>query len=249
VNLTELADALVAARRGGPRVDPPEHLTEDQAREVRAAILAATGAGADASYKIAGPTPAGRLFWGAVPAEHVHSSGAVVQTRDLAAPLLEPELALVVREALPMSASVEDVLDACDVAPGFELADSRWSRWGERDGMPSWRPSVELMIADNSNALLLVVGERTVARSLAEVEITAELLVDGEALPTPMGGPRPTTVRTAAERVVWLLGELGAGLPAGIAVSTGTVAAPVMVREGEVTGAFTHLSPITIDLR
>ncbi|GAA2592873.1 hypothetical protein GCM10010399_24390 [Dactylosporangium fulvum] len=66
---------------------------------------------------------------GVVPPQHVVDSGSTLALDDLFRPVIEPELVFVATRPLSAAAGVEEILDACLVAPGFEVPDSRYAGW------------------------------------------------------------------------------------------------------------------------
>ncbi|HXF57311.1 MAG TPA: hypothetical protein VNO34_07030 [Actinomycetota bacterium] len=156
-------------------------------------------------------------------------------------PRLELELQFVVREELPPGATAEEVLARCDVAPGFEVPDSRFRDWFGQLSAPE-------VIADDAVAGLVVVGAAWPASRVEVGAVRAELRRDGEAL---VQGSASAVMGDPAEAVAWLARELaraGERLAPGTVVSSGTFALPVPLEVGEYVGVFEPLGEVRLSV-
>ncbi|MER7003263.1 hypothetical protein ABT297_09475 [Dactylosporangium sp. NPDC000555] len=241
MSVDQLASALVLAhreKRPAPRVDEVARLGLDEAYLVQSRVferLWERGSRAVPSYKVSLVTREIQQLYGtdepalgAVPPQHVVDSGSTLALDDLFCPILEPELVFVATRPLSAAAGVEEILDACLVAPGIEVPDSRYAGW-----YPLPDGTVTELVADGAFAGRIVCGEPvrvTDAAFLAGVEVSASF--DGELFARGTG---TQVMGNPVNAVAWLsraLAAQGRIVQAGSHIASGTFADPVVVRAG-----------------
>ena len=173
----------------------------------------------------------GEPDYGCIYDDRLHTSGHEIDSGELIAPRIEPELAFVLREDLRgPGVSREDVLAATDhVVASMEVIDSR---------IADWRIGLIDTIADNASCASVILGERRVpVAGLALESVGVELAVDGEVV---QRGTADAVLGHPAEAIAWLanaLGRFGVTLAAGQIVMSGSITAAAPVETGAVISA------------
>lgn len=152
--------------------------------------------------------------------------GSTVPLARLIQPKLEIELAFVLgRTLVPGFYSDEDILAAIsEVAPAFEIADSRWQ---------GWRFGVGGFLADNAAAALYCLGSRVKFHPEQLAQVNYRLACDG----VPCGeGNAQAREDTPQANLCWLVRRLladGQCVEAGQVVLSGSLLAPLDIKAGE----------------
>ncbi|WP_413791501.1 MULTISPECIES: 2-keto-4-pentenoate hydratase [unclassified Pseudomonas] len=152
--------------------------------------------------------------------------GSTVPLARLIQPKLEIELAFVLgRTLVPGFYSDEDILAAIsEVAPAFEIADSRWQ---------GWRFGVGAFLADNAAAALYCLGPRVKFHPEQLAQVNYRLACDG----VPCGeGNAQAREDTPQANLCWLVRRLladGQCVEAGQVVLSGSLLAPLDIKAGE----------------
>jgi 2-keto-4-pentenoate hydratase len=175
-------------------------------------------------------------------------SGAVVSLAGLIAPRVEAEIAF--RFGAPLSGSgldAQDVLAATsEVAPAFELIDSR---------VADWRIRIADTIADNASSARVVLGAFRPIEDLDLRDVEMEMAVT----PGPAGEARSVVTGRGdavlghpAAAVAWLVAALdaygGEGIAAGDIVIPGAMARALPVAPGaRAHAAFSGLGDVSVE--
>ena len=205
--------------------------------------LSATGTRAQARLGLAEPV-VGVVFSDDLVTDEDGSGTVTLPRQAFRTPLVEAEIAFVLRRDLPELCSRELILEACDVAPLLEFADSRYADWPERVA----EYSAQDIVVDNALSGRVVLGATRRADSVDLRAVTARLTSGRRVLASsgsPMTSPDPVTV------VAWLaraLHRLGGSLPRGSVIATGAVAGPVAVPAGPVRAELTGIGSVTASL-
>jgi 2-oxo-hept-3-ene-1,7-dioate hydratase len=171
-----------------------------------------------AGYKVSLSTGS----WGALTDDVVLQGPASLARSRAIDPLLEGELVFVADAELTSANSVDDIVRSCRVAPGIEIADSRWEGWLPSAPDRFVVPNGSEIEADNAVSGWLVLGDpwrpaHDLALEERQISIhTSGVRIAGDALSKVMGHP--------AEAVRWLLQQLsesGRSLQVGQLVSSG----------------------------
>jgi 2-keto-4-pentenoate hydratase len=221
-----IADALLAARRGGPAVSPaPPLLDLAAAYAVQDRVAAALGGIAGWKGGPADPAAAraSPIFHGLVVHSPAHFDG-----RDFRIIGVEGEIAFVMaRGFVPGSPTADaDILDAVASAHvAIEVCDTRIEPWREADAL--WK----LADCQANRGLVLgdaVAGWRTRDLSAQHAAITADgVEIGGRTGPGPTGDPRAVLCA-----VVHHLVTQRNGIAAGAAVTTGSWTGLPLVQPG-----------------
>lgn len=166
--------------------------------------------------------------------------GGVVDTADLIAPRVEPELGFVLGETVTPPVSRLDVLRATDaVVPVVEVIDSR---------VRDWEIGIEDTVADNASSALFAVGSST--HSVTDRDLSLEgvkLRKNGRVVDSGVGA---AVLGHPAAAVAWLadtLADLGDELSAGELVLSGSMTPAVDVAAGDVvTAEFGSTGAVTV---
>ncbi|WP_328694275.1 fumarylacetoacetate hydrolase family protein [Streptomyces phaeochromogenes] len=171
----------------------------------------------------------------------VHRDGGTVPAARYCLPRIEPEICF--RLARPLrgpDVTVEDVLEATEaVAPALEIVDSR---------IRDWKITLADTVADNASAAGLVCGPWTPLGDAPDLAtVTAELIVDGEAVATGSG---KEVLGHPAAAVAWLantLAAFGTALEPGHVVLPGTMTTAPFVSAGQrIEARFSALGPVSV---
>ncbi|RKT89004.1 2-keto-4-pentenoate hydratase [Saccharopolyspora antimicrobica] len=235
--IPELARRLWHAGGGAPPVDPEvagwlddlelAHAVVDATREL------AVGAGERViGYKIGLTSQPARDAFGAVEPAAGHllagrllPAGRSLSTAGLFAPKVEVEIAFVLGEPLPgPEVTASDVRNAtAEVAPAFEIVDSRWR---------GAAPTLPMLVADNTNAARAVLGPRVALPGGSLAEAVATLSIGDREIP----GSAKAVMGDPVEAVAWLARHLlnrGIRLEAGDIVLSGTLCPPTAIGTGD----------------
>lgn len=164
----------------------------------------------------------------------------VVDTADLIAPRVEPELGFLLGEAVTPPVSSADVLQATDaVVPVVEVIDSR---------VRDWEIGIEDTVADNASSALFAVGSAT--HSVTDRDLSLEgvkFQKNGEVVDSGVGA---AVLGHPAQAVAWLaetLADLDDELTAGELVLSGSITPAVDVEAGDVvTAEFGSTGSVTV---
>ncbi|MDA3630891.1 fumarylacetoacetate hydrolase family protein [Saccharopolyspora sp. WRP15-2] len=235
--IPELARRLWQAGNGEPPVDPELAGWLDDLESAHAVEDATRALVVDAGERVIGykigltSQPARDVFGAGEPAAgHLLASrllpeGEALAIAELFAPKAEVEIAFVLGEALPgPDVTASDVRNAtAEVAPAFEIVDSRWR------GGPSTLP---MLVADNTNAARAVLGPRVGLPGGSLSEVVATLSIGDREIP----GSATAVMGDPAEAVAWLARHLlnrGLRLEAGDIVLSGTLCPPTVISAGD----------------
>ena len=215
----ELARRLIEARASLVPAPRPADLPMSLAVAVRDRCIAALSETSPiAGYKVSLSTGA----WGVLTTDMVRGNGAQISRTTLFDPLLECELVFLADHDLRPGSSSDDILDSCRVAPGLEIADSRWEGWRPSDGASFVPPDAELIAADNAMGGALVIGGRwRPARELPLPDVEISTRSEGRVLAR---GSLGDVMGSPVEAVRWLIDRLaavGRFVAAGQVVSSG----------------------------
>ncbi|RQH02625.1 2-keto-4-pentenoate hydratase [Natrarchaeobius oligotrophus] len=154
--------------------------------------------------------------------------GPTIPSESMISPRLEAEIGLVLGEDVPAPATATDVLSATEaVVPVVEILESRFQGWSI--------PSAQDVIADNTSAGRIFVGERL--RDVTDVDLAMEsvvISVNGEVEATGVGAD---IMGHPARAVSWLanrLPDVDDGLEAGELILTGGINAAIDIEPGDV---------------
>jgi len=159
-----------------------------------------------------------------------------VRLADLINPRAEPEVMIRLGESLSATDSREEVADVVEsVTPVIEVVDSRTGSWDLAPGTA---------VADNALAARLVTGpecQPSECPPLPDIEVTIS------SDDTKQTGRGEAVLGDPLEAVAWLSRTLDEPLPAGAAVSTGSLTNMVPLRSGTpVTASFPSLGEVTL---
>lgn len=256
-DLTNHAERFVRARetrRSIPLLHPETTLTTEEAYAVQHAFaerwcarqattargykVSVTNAPAQASIDTDEPTY-GTLF-----RESVLASGDTLRLEDAFTPMLvEAELIFLVDRDLAPDADRDEILASTRVAAGLELPESRY-----RDWWPDPQLRVMDLVADNSVAGRVVVGDAVEARGLDTTAIAMRTTLDGREILT---GDSSAVLGDPVESVRWLLGKLasqGRRLRRGELVSSGTFTAPLPLERGTYEATYAGVGRVSVTL-
>ncbi|WP_232703117.1 2-keto-4-pentenoate hydratase [Halobacterium wangiae] len=154
----------------------------------------------------------------------------VVDTDDLLAPRVEPELGFLLAEDLAAPVSSLDVLRATEaVVPVVEVIDSR---------VRDWNIGIEDTVADNASSALYATGESTHPVAGRDLSLEAvKLYRNGEVVDSGVGA---AVLGHPARAVAWLantLADVDDSLQAGEIVLSGSMTPAVDVEAGNVVTA------------
>jgi 2-oxo-3-hexenedioate decarboxylase len=168
-------------------------------------------------------------------------SGGRIELGDHIHPRVEPEIGFLLGGGLSgecTAARVRELTSA--VFPAFEIVDSRYE--GFKFGMAD-------VIADNTSAAGVVLGEPLPLAGLDLPAIACSLRVNGVEVATARG---EAVLGDPANAVAWLSGELaraGRSLPAGSMVLSGSLTDFVPLRAGDrVEAVFESLGQVRIEV-
>ncbi len=217
----KLLEAIRAARQARrPRTPLAEELGVDLAGAYR--VQAASFAGEDiVGYKLGLVSPAKQQQMGVASPIYGRVTGSMLREERVplsgfVQPRVEPELAVVLRDAVPPGTSPGAVVLAIGaVFLGIDLLDSVWE---------GYRFSAADVVADNASGGAFLLGDRALPWPL-DGELA--LYLDGELVASgPVRALEPVTAHLA-----WLADAVG-GLAAGQVVFLGSPAPAVPVRPG-----------------
>jgi 2-keto-4-pentenoate hydratase len=245
---------LVTAHRTSKAV-PALHtrgpMSLDEAYRVQSSVFSSLWADDDdvAGYKISLVAPEHRANFGAAEptfgrfkSHQLLSGSPTVPISSLHCPLVEPELVFIVNEDLGPGAGPDEVRDACSVAAGLEIPDSRFQGW-----FPVPDQTVEDLVSDNSFAGLVVHADETVpAAEIDLAEVLCTLSIDGESFGTGLGS---AVMGDPVNAVVWLSERLardGDRLRAGQRVSAGTFLWPPVARPGVFEAVYDRIGTVRV---
>jgi 2-keto-4-pentenoate hydratase len=247
-----LAELLAQARRDGRQLCPPADLPADAAEGYAVADQVAALLGWErAGWKIAATTPemqrrlrASEPTRGPIYTRFLHGSPAVMDHAPLLDPIIECEVVLRLRHALPprdtpwTEAEIAGAVAAAH--GGIEVAECRFPM----DALPP----MPAILADGAGNGRYVIGDEIRSADLAALPVTLE--VDGVVRRTGTGAEamgHPLRV------LLWLAEALrrrGEGLPAGALVSTGTCTGMLKPRPGQrLRARFGDACEVLLDLR
>jgi 2-oxo-3-hexenedioate decarboxylase len=154
------------------------------------------------------------------------ADGGTCAAGELIHPRVEPEIAIVLRDALHGPDCTRDgALAAVGLAaPAIEIIDSRYERF--RFDLPS-------VIADNGSAARFVVGAGRTADGLDLAALAVTLERDGAPATAGFGAAVLGHPAESVARLANWLGERGAVLPAGSLILTGGVTEAIAVAPGD----------------
>jgi len=237
-SVSKLAEELVAARRQGLQLDPtraqlfPETVAQAYEVQARAAALRDE---AVVAYKIGLTSDAAQQFMGA--AEPI--AGRLTLSDLRASPafvtvgthlrIVEAEIVFRIERELPAGSApfTEEELARCvgEIFAGIEICNSRFPDQGE---------TLRRIVADNSNADLLVVGERLQGcrmEDLADLPVTLTRSGGADVM-----GTTAKVLGHPLKALTWLANFLaanGGGLRPGQLVATGSCTGMTEVGYGE----------------
>ncbi len=195
-----------------------------------------TTAGAMKAFGMDGPA------YGVILDDMTVRDGGRVKMSKLIQPKIEAEIAFRMKSPLQgPGVDAAQVIAATDyVFPALEIIDCRFE---------SWRVREQDLIADNTGAALVVLGNTRL--SPADIDLSAEeavMQIDGVETGRGIGAE---VLGNPAKAIAWLankLGEQGNGIAAGQFVIPGSMVAPPVVKAGNsVAAAYSNLGVVTVN--
>lgn len=200
--------------------------------------VSVTNAPAQASIDTDEPTY-GTLF-----RESVLASGDTLRLADAFTPMLvEAELIFLVDRDLAPDADRDEILASTRIAAGLELPESRY-----RDWWPDPQLRVMDLVADNSVAGCVVVGDAVDGSAVDPLAVAMRTTLDGREILT---GESTAVMEDPVASIRWLLGKLdsqGRRLRKGELVSSGTFTAPVVAERGTYVATYSGVGSVSVTL-
>ena len=165
--------------------------------------------------------------------------GFTISMRHLISPLIELELIFLVEERITTSDNVETIIKKCQVAPGLEIPDSRFSDWFPK-------LSKEQVCADGAVGGRVVIGDGKDMTIDGLKNIRGVLSLNGTVLSE---GRSSDVLGHPANAVKWLADKLAQwdlSLEPGMFISSGTFIPPENLQAGTYEGIFEMIGSVKL---
>ena len=157
--LAEIVDDAALAHRAIPKLTEAQELRIEEAYAVQAASIARRISRGETRIGVKmGFTSRAKMIqmncddiiWGRLTSSMLVEDGGIIHLRDYVHPRCEPEIAFLLKEALPANVTPARALAAVEaIAPAIEIIDSRYEKF---------KFTAADVVADNSSSASLVIG-------------------------------------------------------------------------------------------